>query len=298
MAMRAKSLPLSSVVTFGVGGSFGIAALCGAVAAWAVETTRFGGEDVATRATAVGVALLGVLVAAGVPIVAWARRKLVLPLQALAASVETGERIDSAEPASAIPEIAALRAALARSRDSALRDALTQAYNRRFLAEVLPKLAHQSERARTPLSALMIDVDRFKKLNDRHGHAAGDRVLAAVAQRLAEQIRMSDTLVRYGGEEFLVLLPNTALPGALAIAERVREAVAAARTAVPRTEQPLAVTVSVGVAALPDHGAGGEDLVLAADQALFRAKAAGRNRVFAAVAQGEPAKRLALVAGS
>jgi diguanylate cyclase (GGDEF)-like protein len=172
---------------------------------------------------------------------------------------------------------------LARSRDNALRDSLTRAYNRRFLSEVLPKLVHQSTRSRAPLSALMIDVDRFKDFNDRHGHDAGDRVLAAVARCLSEQIRMSDTLVRYGGEEFAILLPNTSAENARVLAERTREAIANLRTTIPQAERPLSVTISVGVAALPDQGQTGDDLLLAADKALFRAKDSGRNRVVAAI---------------
>jgi diguanylate cyclase (GGDEF)-like protein len=186
---------------------------------------------------------------------------------------------------------------LARSRDSAVRDALTHAYNRRFLVEVLPKLVHQGIRSRSPVSALMIDVDHFKDFNDHHGHDAGDRVLAAVARCLAEKIRMSDTLVRYGGEEFAVLLPNTSLTAALAMAERTREAVEAMRTAIPQSDRPLSVTVSIGVASVPEHGASGDDLLLAADKALFRAKEAGRNRVLPAVSACEPGSVLALAAG-
>jgi diguanylate cyclase (GGDEF)-like protein len=186
---------------------------------------------------------------------------------------------------------------LARSRDSAVRDALTHAYNRRFLVEVLPKLVHQGIRSRSPVSALMIDVDHFKDFNDRHGHDAGDRVLAAVARCLSEQIRMSDTLVRYGGEEFAVLLPNTSLSAALSMAERTREAVEAMHTAIPQSDRPLSVTISIGVASVPEHGASGDDLLLAADKALFRAKETGRNRVLPAVPTSEPGGVLALAAG-
>ncbi len=177
---------------------------------------------------------------------------------------------------------------LARSRDNAVRDSLTKAYNRRFLSEVLPKLVHQSTRSKAPLSALMIDVDKFKDFNDRHGHDAGDRVLAAVSRCLSEQIRMSDTLVRYGGEEFAVLLPNTSAENARVLADRAREAIAGLRTSIPQSERPLSVTISVGVAALPDQGTTGDDLLLAADKALFRAKETGRNRVVSAPARPEP----------
>ena len=153
---------------------------------------------------------------------------------------------------------------------------------------MLPKLVHQSTRSKAPLSALMIDVDKFKDFNDRHGHDAGDRVLAAVSRCLSEQIRMSDTLVRYGGEEFAVLLPNTSAENARVLADRAREAIAGLRTSIPQSERPLSVTISVGVAALPDQGTTGDDLLLAADKALFRAKETGRNRVVSAPARPEP----------
>jgi len=206
-------------------------------------------------------------------------------------------RLAQALAATASATLSSIRL-LARSRDSAVRDALTHAYNRRFLVELLPKLVHQGVRSRSSVSALMIDIDHFKVFNDRHGHDAGDRVLAAVARCLAEQIRMSDTLVRYGGEEFAVLLPNTPPAAAMALAERVREAVEHMRTTIPQSDRPLSVTISIGVASVPDHGATGDDLLLAADKALFRAKEAGRNRVIAAVS-GAPQQggALALAAG-
>jgi len=263
MPARATNLPLSSIVTFGVGGLLAIAAVCAAIAGWTLRGAGSGAGRLAV--------VLGGLVTAGVSLTVWTSRRVAERERALRAEREDAERL-------------------------ALRDALTHAYNRRFLAEVLPKLAHQSARCRTPLSALMIDVDRFKRLNDRYGHPAGDRVLASVARCLAGQIRVSDTLVRYGGEEFVILLPDTALPGALAIAQRVREAVERTRTPIPQAEQPLAVTISVGVATLPEHGATGDDLLFDADQALFRAKGAGRNRV--AADEAEAATVLALAAGS
>ena len=265
MATRATSLPLSSIVTLGVGGLLAIAALCAAIAGWTLRGTRAGVDPLAP--------VLAVLVAAGALLTRWTTRRVAEREKALRAEREDAERL-------------------------ALRDALTHAYNRRFLAEVLPKLAHQSARCRTPLSALMIDVDRFKRLNDRYGHAAGDRVLVAVARCLAGQVRASDTLVRYGGEEFLVLLPDTALSGALVIAERVREAVERTRTPVPQADRSLAVTISVGVATFPADGADGDALLLAADRALFRAKAAGRNRVVAAAGAAVAAAERALAATS
>ncbi|HET6439754.1 MAG TPA: GGDEF domain-containing protein [Anaeromyxobacter sp.] len=236
------------------------------------------------------------LLAATGGLLAFWRLRVARPLSQLAWQLEAGLHPDT--PSSPVPEIALLQHAVidmdervtrlvARSRDSAIRDPLTQAFNRRFLAEVLPKLVHQALRSRSPLAVLMIDVDRFKRLNDQHGHDAGDRVLAAVARCLAEQIRMSDTLVRYGGEEFVILLPNTSLQSAQMLAERAREAVARTRTEVPGWDRPLSVTISLGAAALPEHGLSGDVLLRTADQALFRAKAAGRNRIAAAPVQAD-----------
>jgi diguanylate cyclase (GGDEF)-like protein len=123
----------------------------------------------------------------------------------------------------------------------------------------------------------MVDVDRFKPVNDTHGHQAGDTVLVELARRFTEAIREVDEVARYGGEEFVFLLPNTGLAGALRLAEKVRAVVA---------DQPfrldtacLDLTISAGVAAYPVHGSAGKDLVAAADAALYRAKAAGGNRV-------------------
>jgi diguanylate cyclase (GGDEF)-like protein/PAS domain S-box-containing protein len=136
-----------------------------------------------------------------------------------------------------------------------------------------------------PLALLMFDADHFKAINDRHGHLAGDRVLAALAQCMRTNLRGSDLVGRYGGEEFLAVLPETGIEQAAAMAERLRRRVAARDFAPPGAVQ-LAVTVSVGVAALGLHGDDPEALVDAADQALYAAKAAGRDRVVCAAALG------------
>jgi diguanylate cyclase (GGDEF)-like protein len=121
----------------------------------------------------------------------------------------------------------------------------------------------------------MCDLDHFKHINDQYGHGRGDDVLAAVGAAITGSIRVSDFAGRYGGEEFIVLLPDTDGPGALALAEKIRHAVATIR--VPTIERDIAI--SVGIAVLPDHALDSDALERAADRALYSAKNAGRDRV-------------------
>ncbi|MGA7800695.1 MAG: GGDEF domain-containing protein [Gammaproteobacteria bacterium] len=152
-------------------------------------------------------------------------------------------------------------------------DVLTGAMNRRLFSENLRREIEKSRRYRLPVSLLMIDVDHFKRVNDTCGHDCGDRVLRETAQRIASSLRQADYFVRYGGEEFCVLAPGTCLEQASAMAEKVRELMAAR----PFGEAGN-VTVSVGVAELcPDDNE--ETLVNRADRALYQAKWAGRDRV-------------------
>jgi diguanylate cyclase (GGDEF)-like protein len=166
-----------------------------------------------------------------------------------------------------------------------LTDALTGVANRRYCERRLQGEIERWRRRGEPLTCMLVDVDHFKSINDRHGHQTGDAVLKEIAGLLAQELRAADVLARYGGEEFILLLPNATLPQALAIAERVRERVA--RHSFALRAAPLRVTVSIGVAALggapaESDGAVGEQLVQAADAALYRAKEGGRNRVVAA----------------
>ena len=154
-------------------------------------------------------------------------------------------------------------------------DSLTGLPNRRAMQEVLTGAASLAARHHVPLGALMVDIDRFKNINDTHGHDAGDVVLRAVAVALAGATRESDTAGRWGGEEFLVLLPHTGHLAALTVAERIREAIAT--TVRSQHSGGYPVTVSIGVAVL-DHG-DASSLIREADGALFEAKASGRNRV-------------------
>jgi diguanylate cyclase (GGDEF)-like protein len=177
-------------------------------------------------------------------------------------------------------ENTANRARLVRS---GLTDPLTGWSNRRYLEARLREEIARCLRARSPIACLMIDVDHFKKVNDRFGHLVGDEVLRGVASRLGSQVRGSDVAARYGGEEFVILLPGTDARAGSALAERIRAAVAERPFELGGGREPLSVTVSIGVAdCLPeslDGGAAGEALLARADAALYAAKAQGRNVV-------------------
>ncbi|HEX9050537.1 MAG TPA: GGDEF domain-containing protein [Anaeromyxobacter sp.] len=155
-------------------------------------------------------------------------------------------------------------------------DALTGLPNRRAFDEALAREVARAERSGAPLAAVAIDVDRFKRVNDEHGHAAGDAVLAAVAGRAASALRAGDLLARTGGEEFAALLPGADLAAAAEAAERIRAAVAAADVEAGGVALP--VTVSLGCAAR-EAGETGPALLARADARLYAAKAGGRNRV-------------------
>lgn len=174
-----------------------------------------------------------------------------------------------------VTEVEALRAELA---DLAERDGLTGLRNRRYLDRVLPALVADAAAGGRPMSAAMIDLDRFKLVNDRFGHAAGDRVLVAVAGALSGLLRGDDVLVRFGGEELLVLLPGAGVAELAGRAEQWRAA--CARIGLDGGP-PGVVTVSIGLAQVAP-GDGVDDLLRAADAAMYAAKQAGRNRVVTA----------------
>jgi diguanylate cyclase (GGDEF)-like protein len=158
------------------------------------------------------------------------------------------------------------------------RDSLTGVFNRRHFGDMLEQAFHHSQRYARPLSVAIIDVDCFKNINDSFGHQTGDQVLAEVARRFARSVRASDYIARIGGEEFVVLLPETRLEDAMSFSEKLRAAIAAAPVRV--NDGDLPVTVSVGTASLAHtQFASSSDMIAAADQALYRAKRNGRNRV-------------------
>ncbi len=170
-----------------------------------------------------------------------------------------------------------------------LTDALTGVANRRFFERRLREELSLRERRGNSLALLLADLDHFKDLNDRYGHQLGDEVLQQVALALSQGLRVSDVLVRYGGEEFALLLPDTSVDTAIEIAQRLRTQVASLAINGPHAEA-VAVTASIGVACLapgtgPESkpgGGAGMWLLRQADEALYRAKAAGRNQVMVA----------------
>ena len=172
------------------------------------------------------------------------------------------------------------------SKRLSLTDGLTGLWNRRQfelrVAQELERAARFGER----FALVIIDLDNFKRVNDTYGHLVGDAVLVATAERLVEGTREVDTVARFGGEEFVLLLPQTELPGALKVAEKVREEVAG--QPVETDAGPLAVSLSAGVACHPDDGTTLAQLLAAADGALYRAKAAGKNRVVHAEPTTQP----------
>ncbi len=174
-----------------------------------------------------------------------------------------------------------LRAANQRNRILSITDALTGAYNRRYLMEQLPRELERCRRYAYPLSVLMCDIDHFKHINDACGHAAGDDVLQQFAARAQNSIRSnSDWVSRYGGEEFLIVLPETEYQGAVVVAEKIRAIIAA--TPFPTRAGDAVVTASFGVASTgssgPDIALKVDALIRTADECLYRSKQEGRNR--------------------
>jgi len=165
-----------------------------------------------------------------------------------------------------------------KSEKHATTDALTGLGNRHAMQDSFPREVERCLRDELPVSLIMIDVDRFKHFNDMYGHVAGDRALSAVANILGAQFRPRDLLVRYGGDEFAVLLPGVSEQDAMQIANRVRESVAGDTEDSDDSMIKVAIQISMGVAQMSDHGTF-ETLLKEADAALYRAKRAGRNTV-------------------
>jgi diguanylate cyclase (GGDEF)-like protein len=161
--------------------------------------------------------------------------------------------------------------------EASLRDQLTALYNRRFMWEWLAHELKQARRHGYPLGCLLLDIDHFKKINDTLGHEAGDRVLTGFAALLNKQMRESDVLVRYGGEEFVVLLPHCNLQHGVSKARTIVQAVRATSIGALETGR---ITCSIGVAACnPAQPQSGEELIKQADLRLYEAKESGRDRV-------------------
>jgi diguanylate cyclase (GGDEF)-like protein len=163
----------------------------------------------------------------------------------------------------------------------AITDELTGLLNHRRLQQVLGEALIEGDRAQQPVALLMLDIDNFKRVNDTHGHRQGDAVLTRVADALRSVSRPDDHAGRYGGEEMALVLPNTTLEEAGAIAERVRTAIETLDVRLAGGDQ-LAVTASLGVAAFPSCAGDRGALIEAADAAMYEAKRSGKNRVVAA----------------
>ncbi|MBC7701498.1 diguanylate cyclase [Aquabacterium sp.] len=159
-------------------------------------------------------------------------------------------------------------------------DALTGLLNRRAIEYLLDREAQRLHRFGEPFTVLMVDIDHFKRINDRLGHAAGDAVLCAVSQALQAQAREVDRVARFGGEEFCVLLPHTLHDGALLAAERLRHAIS--QINIPWADETITVTISTGLATANDSLEALASLLRRADDALYQAKAEGRNKVVSA----------------
>jgi diguanylate cyclase (GGDEF)-like protein len=180
-----------------------------------------------------------------------------------------------------------LRLAVAKLEELAVRDELTGLFNHRHLQHALDVELSRARRHARPLSVLFIDVDHFKQCNDRYGHLGGDVVLRRIAQMLLGggesglpvQTRASDIVGRYGGEEFVLLLPETDVNGARVKAERVRRTIESRAIPIEPGKEPAHVTVSIGLATFPTHASDKAQLLTAADEEVYRAKSEGRNRV-------------------
>lgn len=156
-------------------------------------------------------------------------------------------------------------------------DELTGVLNMRAFSAISERLFRQAERYARPFSVLMVDSDSLKAVNDTHGHEAGNRLLRMTVQCIQQELRQSDLVARYGGDEFVVLLPETPCSGAMGVAERIRRSIE--NTPLATREKRVAATVSIGVACYPNHGSDLESVLEKADQAMYASKAGGKNRI-------------------
>lgn len=244
------------------------AMVVGAIPSWFIVTPDF------SPATGWPATLLAILtVCVYVMIVAENAHARALSLQEARARLRESELALKQQ----LEEISGLQAQL---REQADRDPLTGLYNRRYFDASLARELARCQREDLPLSLVMIDIDHFKKINDQHGHQAGDMVLRTLADLLQHQVRASDIACRYGGEEFLVLLPSAPPEVARQRVDEWRQAFAAQRVVAGGIA--VRASLSAGVAGVPHHALAPEALLRRADEALYRAKSAGRDCVVVA----------------
>ena len=170
-----------------------------------------------------------------------------------------------------------IRRAYGHVKQQAETDELTGVLNMRAFSTMAERVSHQAERYARPFSLLMIDSDSLKEVNDAHGHEAGNRLLRQVVACIQSQLRQTDFIARYGGDEFVVLLPETPCSGAVGVAERIRRKVEA--SPLVTREKELTATVSIGIACYPNHGVNFEAVLEKADQGMYASKSGGKNRV-------------------
>ena len=212
----------------------------------------------------------------------------------LGALVALDRPASSREPKLAAATLAAIQSALepgAFALDNAMRvqkaealsvtDDLTQLYNSRYLRQVLGRETKRASRSGRPLSLLFVDLDGFKKVNDTHGHLCGSRALVEAASVIRSSARETDVVARFGGDEFALVLPDTGSEGAAAVGERIRDRIAAVRF-LQGEGLDIRLTVSIGVATLPDVAGSAEALIHAADEAMYWVKEHGKNGIFTA----------------
>lgn len=172
-----------------------------------------------------------------------------------------------------------LRLSYEKNMTMAVTDPLTGVYNRHYLDKNLPRLFDRSRGSKKPVSVVMIDLDHFKKVNDTYGHHVGDQVLQELVRRLNVGLRYFDMVVRMGGEEFAIIMPETNYQAAMSVAERLREALANSPIVIKQPEVSINATMSVGVASADEGEETSETLFKLADEALYKAKNTGRNKV-------------------
>ena len=177
-----------------------------------------------------------------------------------------------------------LRDNVQNSIEMAILDALTGLHNRRYMESHLSTLAEQASSRGRPLALMILDIDFFKSINDTYGHDAGDDVLREFAVRIRKSIRGIDLACRYGGEEFVIVMPETDMAVAALVAERIRRRIAGETFAVNKGTKRIDVTISIGLATLDHKDEPVADVLKRADTALYRAKHDGRNRVVSAAA--------------
>jgi len=216
-----------------------------------------------------------------IPVVVNKRVKCILHLDSEKKDAFSKEDLNFVEFLTGLISFAVERANLfERFKELSIKDGLTNSFNRRKFNMDIVNEINRAKRYHRDLSLLMIDIDWFKKYNDYHGHTSGDNVLRELVRLIKKESRETDRLYRYGGEEFIIILPETGKLEAVDLANRLREGVQKKTFAGEELSQPKAdLTISIGVSSFPDDGEGIKQLIDAADKALYTAKEKGRNQV-------------------